>query len=229
MRSSDPHRDRIRAGLIFSATALGFIAWALLLPMWRAHRSLEWSPSTCTVVSTGYAEHRDSHGNPITVLLVEYTYDVRGVVYHGGDVDFAVRDSASSEDVAVTARRGDQLPCWYDPAVPEQAVLVRTGWSPGVSMWFAFGFLVVMAGLGTALVRPERGDLVGLAAIAPRAILTAMVVACSYFAWDGGTSAGTASALTVIASAFVVWVSATVHRWRTLARAGLPIARARSA
>jgi hypothetical protein len=218
-------RDGGTVGIVAVIAMMGFLGWFEVLPMWRAHRSLDWTPATCKIVGTGHATHHDRKGKPYDVLVVEYTYDAGGQTYHGSRIDFSGRDGAAYEDVSANAARGDQVPCWYDPSDADQAVLVRTAWAPGFASWFMFGILVIFSAACAALLRPARGDRDSLVPIVPRVVLAAMLIAIAYFACDGGTGAATATALTTIAVASVTWTVTTVRRWH---RGGLPEARVQS-
>jgi hypothetical protein len=209
-------RDNPIALSLVAMVVTGVLGWLFVLPMWRAHRSLDWTPATCTIVSTGHATHYDRHGTPSDVLRVEYAYHVDGQRYRGTRVDFSGSIDAAEQEVTARATDGDQVPCWYDPIDPREAVLVRTAWRPGLGAWFVFVLLVLLAVTMAAIARPGRGDTDSLWPIAPRVVLSAMLIAIAYFAWDGGTGAATATAFTLVAAAGVLWCVTTVRRWTAI-------------
>jgi len=117
-------------------------------PAMRSLASRSWAETTCSVLSSRVGEHSDSDGSTYSVDVV-YTYTFEGRAFQSDRYSFLVGSSsgrAGKEEIVARYPPGARVPCWVDPAHPEQAVLSR-----GPSMEWLFGliplvFLAVGAG-----------------------------------------------------------------------------------
>jgi hypothetical protein len=139
----------------------GTLAWMMfvhLIPEWRANR--HFVPHTCEVVMTRVRQ-RDGESGPIYRPDVLIRYQVLGRQYEAWTYSIAefmdegyTPAKEEQESALKPFEAGGEFPCWYDPADPSVAVLVR-GWSWGawIMLLLPVSFLVVGGGgLGYAIM-----------------------------------------------------------------------------
>lgn len=96
----------------------------------------------------------DNDGTPVFIPEISFTYQVAGLDYtsnrltFGGKKSFSKRDNA--EKVTALYPVGSQLPVYYDPKNPKEAVVDRT--TKISSMILIFGIMFVIIGLVTILI-----------------------------------------------------------------------------
>lgn len=111
--------------------------WWLVIPEWRVnHGFIE---TTCTVLQKDIGQSEGDNG-PLYWPEIKIEYQVREDTYRLVTYDIHRRRS-SDRDEALAAldqfTKGQKYPCWYDPADPGMAVLVR-----GYQWWIWLAFLV---------------------------------------------------------------------------------------
>ena len=96
----------------------------------------------------------DSEGTPVFFPEISYTYQVSGMEYSSNRLTFGGKKSFSKRDYAekVTSLYpvGSQLPVYYDPKNPKEAVVDRT--AKISNMVLIFGIMFIIIGLVTALI-----------------------------------------------------------------------------
>ena len=153
------------AALAFLAVGLGFGS-LFAVRAWRDARVFTvWKPTTCTILATQLGSTRGSGtSGPSYRPEISFRYEVGGKTftctgwdswalagdYGGGSAKFYGR-------VLDRYEVGATSPCWYDPADPSQAVLVRRVRPLYLLAVVPLAFAVLGAvGLYSALARPGR-------------------------------------------------------------------------
>ena len=153
------------AALAFLAVGLGFGS-LFAVRAWRDVRVFTvWEPATCTILATQLGSTRGSgKSGPSYRPEISFRYEVGGKTftctgwdswalsgdYGGGSAKFYGR-------VLDRYEVGATSPCWYDPADPAQAVLVRRVRPLYLLAVMPLAFVVLGAvGLYSALAKPGR-------------------------------------------------------------------------
>ncbi|HEX4966272.1 MAG TPA: DUF3592 domain-containing protein [Thermoanaerobaculia bacterium] len=113
-------------GVFFLIGAAAFY-FATVRPAMQALAARSWTETECTVLSSQVGTHSGSDSDTYSVDVV-YTYEVEGRGYQSNRYGFLGGSSsgrAGKEEVVARYPPGARVPCWYDPAHPEQAVLSR--------------------------------------------------------------------------------------------------------
>jgi hypothetical protein len=119
--------------LLLGSGFLGLILYNLVIPEWRVNH--EFLPAVCTVLRKNIAEKEGENGTTY-LAEIEVEYHVGGNAYrhwtYSIDNLSDVYSSGKDDKQAILDRFaiGAEVPCWYDPANPDQVVLVR-----GLSWW----------------------------------------------------------------------------------------------
>jgi hypothetical protein len=115
---------------------LAGIVW-LVIPEWRVNHGFV--DTTCTVLQAKLGETEGRSGTLYRPeIKIEYT--VQGVTHHPFTYDIDRAYSGDRQAAAAALEpfaEGQKVPCWYDPANPDVAVLVR-----GYRWWIWLVFLV---------------------------------------------------------------------------------------
>jgi len=128
----------------------------------KAEESTSWSETIGTVheskVKQGtnvlMSDDEDREGTPVFFPEISYTYQVGGMEFtsnrltFGGKKSFSKRENA--EKVTSLYPVGSQLPVYYDPKYPKEAVVDRT--AKISNMLLIFGIMFVIIGLVTFLI-----------------------------------------------------------------------------
>ena len=128
----------------------------------KAEESASWSETIGTVTESRVEQStnvlmsndEDNEGTPVFSPEISYTYQVAGLEYtskrltFGGKKSFSKRDNA--EKVTALYPVYSQLPVFYDPKNPKEAVIDRT--SKISNMILIFGILFIIIGLVTILI-----------------------------------------------------------------------------
>jgi len=111
---------------IFFLVGLGAFYFATLRPAMQSLAARSWQETTCTVLSSGVGEHS---GDSTTYSVdVDYTYSFDGQTFQAHRYGFLGGSSSGrsgKEEIVARYPPGARVPCWVDPAHPEQAVLNR--------------------------------------------------------------------------------------------------------
>jgi hypothetical protein len=146
-------------GVIFILGFIGvgiFLIYRSVQSRKRAEASQGW-PSTVGQISesrVSHSVHTDTDGDSRDSYTptVEYTYQVAGQEYTGGDITFGFKQGYGNASKAQTVVGkypvGAQVSVYYDPADPQQAVLERQAGGYGVGLVLGIIFLVIGACLG---------------------------------------------------------------------------------
>lgn len=122
---------------------LWLIVSQLLLPEWRVNTG--YVPHTCTVLDKRLGESDGEDGKTYRPEI-RIRYEVGGQTFETWTYDATGTYSSgrkAKQHILQNYAVGQQYPCWYDPANPAKAVLVR-GWT-----WWAFvALLIPLAALG---------------------------------------------------------------------------------
>jgi hypothetical protein len=100
------------------------------------------------------SDDEGDESTPVFFPEISYTYQVAGLEYtskrltFGGIKSFSKRENA--EEAASLYPVGAQLPVYYDPKNPKEAVLDRT--AKRSNMVLTFGILFIIIGLATVLI-----------------------------------------------------------------------------
>ena len=152
---------RTGSRVVGNATVLGFFAVTLLcglgllgwlvaafgIPQWRV--SFRFEPAQCTVLKKRVAETETDSGPAYRPeVLVRYQVDGRTYETWTYDVSGVYRpDRQACERLLERFTVGGQYRCWYDPAAPQNAVLVRvSNWAVWLVALLPLSFIVVGGG-----------------------------------------------------------------------------------
>lgn len=125
-------RGCLAASLLSLLVGAGFLG-LFATRAWRDVRIFTvWERTTCTIVSTDIASSRPSKGRSSYRPEITFRYRVGRDAYQctGWDSwalagDYGGGSYADYQRVLDRYEIGDSYPCWYDPADPSRAVLVR--------------------------------------------------------------------------------------------------------
>ena len=122
---------------LLGCIGLALILVTLVIPEWRVNR--QFVEHGCLVVDKAVGQIKDDRGT-LYRPEIKIRYQIGGETYFTTTYD--IRNAYSSGREAAEAARdqfvvGQQYPCWYDPADPSVAVLVR-----GYSWWVWLLFVV---------------------------------------------------------------------------------------
>ncbi|MFN6110986.1 MAG: DUF3592 domain-containing protein [Planctomycetota bacterium] len=157
-------------GLFFSAVG-GLVFWlAALAPLWQHWQSQSWVTTECTVVESQIEEVQGDESTSY-VPAIRYEYQVNGRTQSANRYSFFSGGGSRKGAKKIVARYpiGSKHPCYYDPAQPDEAVLLRSFFV--FSLWFSLlfpllfilaGFLLMYIGFGSkspAAKLPAAGEL----------------------------------------------------------------------
>jgi hypothetical protein len=134
---------------------------------WRDVRVFTvWQPTTCTVLDATIGSSRGTRGKPAYRPEITYRYEAGGREYRctGWDAwavwgDYGGGSHTYYERVLDRFPVGGSFPCWFDPAEPAHAVLVRRIRPLYVLTVLPLLFTVLGAvGLFAAVAKPSRPD-----------------------------------------------------------------------
>ena len=139
---------------VFVLLGCGGLVWMLsnyVVPEWRANH--EFVETRCRVVGKQIGE-KDFGEGPLCRPEIKIQYEVGGVEYRDWHYDVRGTYSSSRESVQAALDRFElyslghkTYPCWYDPANPTIAVLVR---DYGLVSWLVFtvpiSFIIIGSG-----------------------------------------------------------------------------------
>jgi hypothetical protein len=140
---------------LIGAALFYFIA---LRPLFDAIAARDWTPTTCTILSSEVRSHRSDDSTTYRVDIL-YAYEVNGREYRSNRYQFMGGSSSGRKGKAEIVRRhrpGTQTTCYVNPGNPTDAVLQR-GLTPG--MWFGLiplAFMLVGAGGVIGMLRKKR-------------------------------------------------------------------------
>ena len=117
--------------LVVGGVWLAFLTATALLPEWRVNQ--EFRETVCTVIDKRLAKEISDEGPPLFRPEVQIEYTVAGRKFvtttYDAQGEFLL-DEAEAEELLKPFRIGEECACYYDPARPRVAVLVR-----GVEWW----------------------------------------------------------------------------------------------
>lgn len=147
--------EAIFSGILLSLGCIGLI-WILtdcVVPEWRVNH--EFLETPCRVLDKQIVSEKGSgDAGPLCRPEIKIQYDVAGVEYRDWTFDFRKGPVGGRED-AQAILDGFELysanqktyPCWYDPANPSMAVLVRGyGWLRWLIFTVPLSFIIIGAG-----------------------------------------------------------------------------------
>src|SRR3954467_3279077 len=108
-------------GLFFLVGAVAFY-FTTARPVMRVLASRSWTETTCTVLSSQVGEHSGSASTTYSVDGV-YTYSVEGRAFQSDRYGFLGGSSSGrtgKEEIVARYPPGARVPCWVDPAHPEE-------------------------------------------------------------------------------------------------------------
>lgn len=117
--------------LVVGGVWVAFVTATVLLPDW--HVNNEFRETVCTVIDKRLAEETPEDGPPVFRPEVQIEYTVAGRKFVTTTYDAQgeyMLDEAEAEKLLERFRVGEECACFYDPAQPRVAVLVR-----GVDWW----------------------------------------------------------------------------------------------
>lgn len=159
-------------GLPFLAVGLG-ASYLLLSTLYEHYRAQKWVEVPARIRSLDLEHRRGSKGGTTYKVVATYAYAYGGRAYEGDRVGF----SSSADNVGSWHRdthkelrqawtRGKTVPCYVDPAAPEQAVLkrdLRFGMLAFMmlfaTLFSAVGGGIVLGGLGASKSAGRRARL----------------------------------------------------------------------
>jgi len=112
---------------VFFLTGLAAFYFATLRPVMSYLAARSWQETTCTVLSSQVGTHPGSDSTTYSVDVV-YTYSFEGRAFQSDRYGFLGGSSSGrtgKEEIVGRYPPGARVPCWIDPAHPEQAVLSR--------------------------------------------------------------------------------------------------------
>lgn len=145
-RTGSPGMGSLGAFLIYGAALctgimlLGYMLWTIVLPEWQVNQDLQ--ETTARVVAKNLGEQVTDHATHYRPELT-IRYDVNGESYEQTTYDILRWYSISRAEQQALLDEftvGETYPAWYDPAQPEQVVLVR-----GYSWWLWLALLIPVA------------------------------------------------------------------------------------
>jgi len=126
--------------LLAGCVGLATLVIMRVIPEWRVnHQFVE---HECVVLKRGIGEIQGSDG-PLYRPEIKIQYQVHGETYCETTYDIHSAYSSGREEKQEIANRfteGRSYPCWYDPADPRTAVLVR-----GYTWWIWLAFIVPLS------------------------------------------------------------------------------------
>jgi uncharacterized membrane protein len=133
--------------LILILTGLGLVVLGVVRVK-EGLASNDWTEVAAKVQSTELAKTRKKSGSYRYHAHITYQYEVQGVPYTGRQVGLAGQGSGSeshAKKLLGQYANGTTVKAYYDPAKPENAVLIR---GVGSSVWVLFlvGFVFVVMG-----------------------------------------------------------------------------------
>ena len=176
-----------RAGVAFFALffAIGtlvfyFLTWRPLLGVLSAR---EWTPTSCTIISSRVQSHRSDDGTTYRVDIL-YSYEFDGREHRSNRYHFMGGSSSGRQGKAAIVRQypaGSKRTCFVDPHNPNEAVLER-GLTPG--MWFGAipaVFMLIGAGGIIGTLRKGRTRAADISVFQPAPIREVIGVASTPF------------------------------------------------
>lgn len=101
----------------------------------QAAATMKWPSAPGVITDISVTESRDKDGDRSKHASVTYSYAVNGKTYTGHDVNVAA--SGDADQIAATYPKGKQVPVYYNPQKPEEAVLEQGG--AGLWVWGIVG------------------------------------------------------------------------------------------
>ena len=123
---------------LLGCAGLVLVFLTLVFPEWRANH--EFAETTSTVLGKRIGQSKDDEGSLLFRPEIEIRYQVAGKTYVTTTYDIHGSYSSDRQESQAALARfqpGRQYPCWYDPAEPDIAILVR-----GYRWWFWLTFLI---------------------------------------------------------------------------------------
>ena len=128
----------------------------------KAEESMSWLETTGTINESKVVQgsnvlmsnDEDGESAPVFFPEISYTYRVAGLEYTSKRLTFAGVKSFSKRENAEKAASlypvGTQIPIYYDPKNPKEAVVDRTAKKSNILL--TFGILFIIIGLATVLI-----------------------------------------------------------------------------
>jgi hypothetical protein len=141
--------------LVFAGAGV-FLIYQSIRSRQKAEASQGWPATSGQITDAGVGHHtstdsdgdRSDHYTP----KVSYTYPVSGQTYEGSKIGFGMQQSFGNPGKAQAALArfpvGAQVPVYYDPNNPAEAVLERKAGGSTVSLVLGIVFLLVSLCLG---------------------------------------------------------------------------------
>ena len=154
--------------LIAGFLALLFIAIGVVLIILhrrnirKAEQSMSWLETTGTINESKVVQgsnvlmsnDEDGESTPVFFPEISYTYRVAGLEYTSKRLTFSGVKSFSKRENAEKAASlypvGTQMPIYYDPKNPKEALVDRTAKKSNI--FLTFGILFIILGLATVLI-----------------------------------------------------------------------------
>ena len=139
-------------GLLFMAGAAAIGYPFFLKPICNVIAARDWPATSCHIIASAVGAHdnqdSDSHGTTYSIDI-EFSYTVAGKLLRSSAYDFMGGSSTGYDGKLAIVEKypvGGAATCYYNPARPEQAVLMR-GVVP--VMWFG---LIPLVGFGVGCI-----------------------------------------------------------------------------
>ncbi len=128
----------------------------------KAEESISWLETTGTINESKVVQgsnvlmnnDEDGESAPVFYPEISYTYRVAGLEYTSKRLTFAGVKSFSKQENAEKAASfypvGTQMPIYYDPKNPKEAVVDKTAKKSNILL--TFGILFIIIGLATVLI-----------------------------------------------------------------------------
>ena len=116
---------------------------------WNCVPGVIQSTATRTVISRAPGDSRFS-GHAAEIVDFEYVYQVNGITYSGSRVTFSdnvVKSRGALSALADKYREGDSVSVYYDPASPDESVLMTGPSLDNVTPFITAALFLIVGGL----------------------------------------------------------------------------------
>jgi hypothetical protein len=137
---------------IFVVAGLAVAYVSTVRPLLRSRAALEWSEASCLVESASI-RRVESDDDVKYAPEIRFSFAAMGRRFHGSHISFyseSRSDRSEVEERLQSYAVGTIHPCYYDPELPEEAVIDRA-WRPKSSIMGLFGLGFALAGVAAFL------------------------------------------------------------------------------
>jgi hypothetical protein len=142
----------------FVVVPSAYLIWAFVLPMLEIQTAKSWTPTPCTIVSSGLKTHGRFWDETTFSIDVKYRYSVNGKDYESDRFELTINASAYQAWQMEVARRylpGTQATCYVNPANPQEAVIDRS-WTKSVDTAILAGAFMFFGVIGVLVTSAKR-------------------------------------------------------------------------